>query len=330
MVKGKENMDWLKVTVCTASDAIDLVCDSLRDIGIDGFEIEDEAEFEDFLENNKKYWDYVDEELAESKRGETKVIFYIPNTPDAADVIKSAEQKMLELKSKAADIDLGKLQISCVGLNEEDWANNWKKYFKPTKIGDKILICPQWCECDNDDGRIVFTVNPGMTFGTGTHASTRMCIAELEKIVTPETTLLDAGCGSGILSIISLMLGAKSASAVDIDENCIHVAYENAEMNGIDKSRYNVYSGDITNDKPLFDKLQRGGGYDIIVANIVADVIISLLPTVKKLIAKGGTFVCSGIIAERLEDVKNAMNKENIQILRICEESGWAAIVCKF
>ena len=321
-------MEWLRVTVYTTSFGIDAVCDTLMSEGISGFEIEDEDEFNEFLETNTKYWDYVDDELIESKKGETKVKFYIENNESASEVMLRVKDALRTLKSQDTEEELGRLVTETDGLNEEDWANNWKQYFKPIEVGERILIQPEWCPLEGSTDRLVFTVNPGMTFGTGTHTSTKLCICELEKYVDHKTVLLDAGCGSGILSVIALMLGAEKADAVDIDENCIHVAYENADRNGVDKSRYCVYAGDVTSDKALFDKLSENK-YDVIVANIVADVIISLLPTVKKLIKEGGVFICSGIIAERLEDVKTAMEKENIAIFNINEQDGWASVTCK-
>ena len=322
-------MEWLCVTVYTTTFGQDSVMSCLEDIGISGFEIDDEQEFNEFLENNKKYWDYVDDELLNSKKGETRVKFYIENNESTADILSAVSLALKELKDSDSDGELGRLGFDTKGLNEEDWANNWKQYFKPIEVGEKILIQPEWSPLEGETDRIVFTVNPGMTFGTGTHTSTKLCICELEKYVDEKTTLLDAGCGSGILSIISLMLGAKSATAVDIDENCIHVAYENADRNSVDKSKYEVYAGDITGDRALFDKISEKK-YDVIVANIVADVIIALLPTVKKLIADDGVFICSGIIEERLCDVEDAFKKEDIAISCINKSDGWASVTAIF
>ena len=322
-------MDWIKATVYTSTAGIDVLCGMLADIGFCGVEIEDENDFNEFLENNSKYWDYVDESLAEQKKGETKVIFYIENNEQLSDNVSRVRNVLESLKASDIKEEYGRLEMETDGINEEDWANNWKKYFKPIEVGQKILIQPQWCPYDKTTSRTVFTVNPGMAFGTGTHASTKLCICELEKVVDSDTVLLDAGCGSGILSVISLMLGAREATAVDIDENCVHVAYENARMNSVDTANYRVYSGDITKDVELFNKIS-DKKYNVIVANIVADVIISLLPTVKKLIDKNGTFICSGIIKERLDDVKTAMNNNSVKISDVTEQDGWAAIVCKF
>ena len=322
-------MEWIRVSVYTSTFGIDAVCDLLMEEGISGFEIEDENEFNEFLENNTKYWDYVDEDLVESMKGETKVKFYIEDNVQAPEVLGRISDALKDLKNRDTENELGRLSLDTDGIREEDWANNWKEFFKPVEVGEKILIQPDWSPLDGETDRIVFTVNPGMTFGTGTHTSTKLCICELEKYVTEDTNLLDAGCGSGILSVIALMLGAKSAKAVDIDENCIHVAYENADRNGVDRAKYEVFAGDVTNDEELFDILSQTK-YQVIVANIVADVIIALLPTVKKLIAEDGIFICSGIIKERLDDVLSAMKMQSIDVVGIRELDGWAAVTCKF
>lgn len=319
-------MEWIKVAICTTNEGIDTICDKLYDIGFMNTQIEDELEFTEFLEDNKKYWDYVDDELIESKKGETKVIIYIENNDTAHDQINLIKTMLEPLKGNQT---LGSLNIETDGINEEDWANNWKAFFKPIPVGEKILIQPEWEKYQGETDRIVFTVNPGLTFGTGTHNSTKLCIAELEKIITPNTNMIDIGCGSGILSIISLLLGAKNAVALDIDPNSVHVAYENAQMNNVDTNLYHVYSGDILTDKQLIDKIS-DKKYDVVVANIVADVIIALLPTVKDIIAKGGKFVCSGIINERLPDVTGAMNKQNITINHTVTDGEWSAVVCDF
>lgn len=319
-------MEWIKVTIYTTNEGIDTICDKLYDIGFCNTQIEDESEFNEFLEDNKKYWDYVDDELIESKKGETRVIIYIESNESAPDQINLVKSTIEPLKSNSA---FGSLNIETDGINEEDWANNWKAFFKPLEIGEKILIQPEWEKFDGETDRIVFTVNPGLTFGTGTHNSTKLCIAELEKIIDENTNMIDIGCGSGILSIISLLLGAKDAVALDIDPNSVHVAYENAKMNNVDKYIYHVYSGDILTDNELIAKIS-DKKYDVVVANIVADVIIALLPTVKNIISENGKFVCSGIINERLADVTDAMKKQNIKINHTVTDGEWSAVVCDF
>ena len=322
-------MEWIIFKIFTSNEGIEAVCNMLYELGITGTEIEDEQEFKEFLEENKKYWDYVDDELLKEKSGETKVKIYIENNSEAKNTIARILAELEKLKLADTKKQWGRLETETEGINEEDWANNWKEFFKPTKIGKRVLIQPEWEKFEGETNRTIFTVNPGMTFGTGTHHTTKLCIEEIENAVDEEKTVLDIGCGSGILSIISLLLGAKEAYALDIDPACEHVAYENADLNNIDKSKYHVYSGDILSDKELFEKLNVRK-YDVIVANIVADVIIALLPTVKKLIKGGGVFICSGIIEERIADVEKAFAENNMEIATLKRSGEWAAIKCDF
>lgn len=322
-------MEWIVVSVCTTGSGVEFVCDALSEIGIDGFEIEDEKEFLNFLEENRKYWDYVDDDLLKEKHKETRVKVYLENNSSLSENLAAIKNVLQILKTRDNKNEWGTLKIETDGINEEDWANNWKKYFHPLKIGKKILIQPEWEQDENDPEMTVFTVNPGVTFGTGSHFTTKMCIEFLEDSITDDSELLDIGCGSGILSVIGLLLGAKNAVAIDIDPASEHVAKENALRNGVDLSNYEILTGDILTDKDLQCKISEKK-YNCIVANIVADVIIALLPTVKNLIAKNGVFICSGIIDDRLNDVKLAMDKENITYNEIHEDGGWAAIRCFF
>ena len=322
-------VEWIKLSIFTTSEGIDAVCSALYDIGMGDVQIEDELEFEKFLEQNKKYWGYVDDELINQKKGETKVIIYLKNDENLSDNLNSVHNALFSLKSTDKENVLGRLETETDGLNEEDWANNWKAYFKPIEVGSKILIQPEWETYSEKTDRIVFTVNPGLTFGTGTHNSTKLCIAELEKVIDSTTDMIDIGCGSGILSIISLLLGASEATAVDIDPNAVHVAYENAKMNNVDKSKYHVFAGDVLTDTALKEKILNRK-YKVVVANIVADVIIALLPTVKQITQEGGVFICSGIINERLDDVLSAMESHKIKVNHTCTDGEWSSVTCDF
>ncbi len=322
-------MEWIKLCIYTSTQGIDAVCDKLYDLSYTGVQIEDENEFNEFLENNQKYWDYVDKELVESMRGETKIIFYIESDENLNDRVQAVRQMLESLKTKHEDGEFGRLELEIDKVNSEDWANNWKKYFKPIEVGKKILIQPEWEPYIGETDRIIFKVNPGLTFGTGTHNSTKLCICELEKYITETKNVLDIGCGSGILSIIALMLGATDAVALDIDPNSVHTAYDNARMNNVDINNYKVYSGDILTDKELI-KTVGNTKYKVIVANIVADVIIALLPVVKQLIDENGVFICSGIIHERLPDVTSAMKEQGISISDINKDGEWASVTCIF
>ena len=319
-------MQWIKASVYTTSEGIESVCGRVYALGITGVEIEDFNDFTDFLENNKQYWDYVDDELIEQKKGGTKVIFYLADNEYLAENIANVKGMLAFLKSFDADGNFGELTLETESVCEEDWANNWKKYFKVLEIGEKITICPIWENAPETD-RIVFKINPGMSFGTGTHHSTKMCIEELEKIIKSGDEVLDIGCGSGILSIVSLLLGAKDATALDIDPNCVHIAYENAGLNGIYEDKYTVLSGNVLSDDALFEKISHKK-YDVVEANIIADVIIALAPKAKQLVKDGGTFITSGIIINRADEVENELEKY-FKIEKIKQSGEWISIVCK-
>lgn len=319
-------MDWIKVSIVTTNEGIDPVSSVLNDLGYDGLEIADKDDFKEFLENNRKYWDYVDEELERLKEEDTKITVYADGGADGVSELKVIEKAIKKLKENDINNSFGSLKIITESVKDEDWSENWKQYFKPLEIGEKILIQPEWQPLESETDRIIFKVNPGMTFGTGSHDSTRFCIEEIEKNIHEGDTVLDLGCGSGILSVIALLLGASDACAVDIDENSETVAYSNLEMNGLDKSNYHVYIGDIIEDSGLRDRFAE---YDIVVANIVADVIIALSPYVCGFMKKDGVFICSGIINERAEEVKSALEKAGLKIVEAKQSDEWTAYTCK-
>jgi ribosomal protein L11 methyltransferase len=321
-------MDWLQVTIFTTSQGIEPVSGRLYQLGITGIEIEDEIEFNEFLENNKQYWDYVDEELREKMKGETRIKAYISDNASGNEMLLAIKDSMNILKQLDEDNIFGRLETSLASISEQDWAENWKKYFKPIKIGKKILIKPEWEPLPDDtEGRILFNIEPGMVFGTGTHESTQLCIEASERYVKQGDKVLDLGCGSGILSIIALLLGADSAVAVDIDPNAVNIAYTNAAMNGINKNKYTVLAGNVVTDNKI--KKQIGSDYDVVFANIVADVIIALAEVVPIQLKKGGVLIASGIIDERKYDVINALQESGFKIVEINEDKGWIGLVCR-
>jgi ribosomal protein L11 methyltransferase len=321
-------MDWLQVTIFTTSQGIEPVSGRLYQLGITGIEIEDENEFNEFLENNKQYWDYVDDELREKMQGETRIKVYVSDNVSGNEMLIAIKDSMNALKLLDDENAFGRLETSLENISEQDWAENWKKYFKPIKIGKKILIKPEWEELPQDtEGRIIFNIEPGMVFGTGTHESTQLCIEASERYINNGDKVLDLGCGSGILSIIAILLGAESAVAVDIDPNAMHIAYANAEMNSINKSKYTVLAGNVISDDNI--KQQIGSGYDVVFANIVADVIIALASIVPNQLEKDGILIASGIITERKLDVIYALESSGFNIVEINEDKGWIGLVCK-
>lgn len=321
-------MEWIKVIIYTTSEGIEPLTGVLYQIGVTGFEIEDEADFYEFLENNHQYWDYVDEELKREKHKETCVNVYVSDNATGRETLVDIKNEVALLKKRDKNNEFGRLEIALDNISEEDWANNWKSFFHPIEVGSKILIKPEWEDLAEATDRIVFNVNPGMSFGSGTHHTTQLCIEQLEKYITGDTYMLDLGCGSGILSIIGLMLGAKEAAAVDIDPNAVGIAYDNAKRNGIGKEFYHVYSGDVTSDSELIGKLSECK-YDVIAANIVADVIIAVTPCVKSLIDENGIFIASGIIEERVEDVKAVLSDNLFEIIDVQQRADWVCIVSK-
>ncbi len=321
-------MDWTKVTVYTTTDGIEPVSGRLMHLGITGLVIEDESEFNDFLEETKGSWDYVDEELVRAMSGETRVIAYVSDDSSGRELLLAIKSSMDELKAMNEDNIYGRLEIEVEGTKTEDWANAWKKYFHTMEIGEKILVKPQWEEISEPTDRIVFNINPGMSFGTGSHETTQLCLSQLEKYVTPDCRMLDLGCGSGILSVVSLLLGAKEAVAVDIDPNCIDTAYENSDMNNISRDRYTVISGNVVTDPDVKEVISQHK-YEVVAANIVADVIIGLAPSAKEYKSDGGVFITSGIIDGRQDEVKAALIKEGFEIVDMERRKDWWSIVCK-
>ncbi len=321
-------MDWIKVTVYTTNEGIEPVSGRLMQLGITGLVIEDESEFNDFLEETKDTWDYVDEDLVEKMSGETRVIAYVSDDVSGRELLAAIKSSMAELAQINADNIYGRLETEIEGTRTEDWANAWKQYFHTMEIGEKILVKPQWEELDTPTDRVVFNINPGMSFGTGSHETTQLCLTQLEKYVTSGCRMLDLGCGSGILSVVSLLLGAESAVAVDIDPNCIDTAYENSDMNNIDRSRYTVISGNVLTDPDVKAVISQNK-YEVVAANIVADVIIGLAPAARLYMKEGGVFITSGIIDGRQEEVKSALISEGFTVIDMERRKDWWSIVCK-
>lgn len=318
-------MDWLEVTIYTTAEGIESVCGNLYQLGITGLQIEDEADFKEFLESNHQYWDYVDDELLKEKAKETCVKAYVSDNASGNEMLLSIKQAMNALRLYDKDGLFGRLELEIGNLSEEDWANNWKKFFHPMEVGKKILIKPEWEELTEPTDRLVFNINPGMTFGTGSHYTTQLCMEEMEDYIDNTKDVLDLGCGSGILSVTALILGAKSALAVDIDSNCIDIAYANAKRNNVNTANYEVISGDVISDEKMKAYIKQKK-YPVVLANIVADVIIGITPFVKECMTDDGVFIASGIIEDRVDDVKAVLSENGFEIKKISKRKDWVAI----
>lgn len=312
-----EDVKWLEVTLDTTEAELDALCARLTGNGVTGLAIEDEEDFKTFLEQNHQYWDYVDDGLLARMKGVCRVKFYITDDADG--------RKQLE--GWLAGIDQ---PYSLASLGDNDWAHSWQKYYKPMPVGERLYIVPEWERGEPvPAGKAPLYLNPGLTFGTGNHASTRLCLEWTEQSVKEGAKVLDLGCGSGILSIASLLLGATSAIGVDIDPKAVDVAYENAGLNGIGRDKYTVLAGDILSDASLKTRLAEQK-YDVVLANIVADVIIPLSAHVEELLAPGGVFLCSGIIDTRCEEVRAALEKNGLTVFGRKDRDGWVAYAARF
>ena len=317
-------MEWLELKIDTSPSGLDAVTELLEQQGVTGVMIDDEADFKEFLEHNRQYWDYVDEALLQEKTGVSRVTFYLERNEAALHTIAQVRIAMSELKK--ARPECGPLLLTIDNVADADWENNWKRFYKPMEIGERLLVVPQWEEA-RDDGRVKLVLNPGLTFGTGSHATTRLCLQALDKYIRGGEKILDLGCGSGILSIAALVLGAGEAFACDIDEKCVDVAYENAALNGVGKDRYTVRWGDVLTDKAL--QAEFGGGYDMVVANIVADVIMGLSGKVRPFLKEGGLFLCSGIIDDRAEEVFTRLRADGWTVIEQHDSEGWYSFLCR-
>lgn len=303
-------MSWLEVQVKTTQEAVDAVSNILYEAGAGGVVIKDAISESDICK-----WDYIN--LKDIPQDNTAIVIgYLPESPDLPDKISVIKSNLKGLKEY---IDAGDVSVTLNEVNEEDWANSWKKYYKPIKICGRIVVKPQWEEYAKGPDDIVIELDPGMAFGTGTHETTVMCIKMLNEYVKSEMSVIDVGCGSGILSIVSAKLGAKEVLALDIDDVAVNVAKENVAKNGVD-DKIRVEKSDGISSADI--------SADIIVANIIADIIIKIIPDVKDKLKPEGVFIASGIIKEREEDVKNKLEMNGFDIKSVMYKGEWVALSC--
>ena len=297
-------MRYIEVIIDTPAEEIDRRCEEMSAMGVGGFVIENEADFQDFLENNHQYWDYVDDELEQKFSGVSRIKCYLTDDEEGGRALRAIRKAY------------GDVSVSMV--EDSDWENNWREYYKPIEVGEKLVVVPEW-EPIPEDGRIALRLDPGLIFGTGSHATTRMCLAALERYVNADTRVLDLGCGSGILGIGALVLGAKSCLGCDIDPKAPDVVLSNAALNGIGSDRLSACAGDVITDASL--RRGFGTGYDLVLANIVSDVIIPLSAHVPGFLAPEGVFITSGIIEGRQDEVRAAIERAGLRVIEHrCEE----------
>ena len=305
-------MRYIEVIVNTPSKDIDGRCEEMTAMGVGGFVIENEEDFKDFLEHNHAYWDYVDQDLEQKYAGVSRIKCYLTDDEEGQKCLR-------QIRATYGDIQISYVQDS-------DWENNWREYYKPIQLGEKLVVVPEWEEIPAD-GRVPLRLDPGLIFGTGSHATTRLCLAAMEPFINADTKVLDLGCGSGILGIGALVLGAKSCLGCDIDPKAPDVVRSNAALNGIGPDRLNACAGDILSDASL--RRSFGSGYDLVLSNIVSDVIIPLSRYVHDFLAPGGTWISSGIIEGRQDEVRAAIEQAGFTILEHRCEEEWHCFVAK-
>lgn len=305
-------MRYIEVSIDTPEQKIDARCEQLAALGAEGFVIENEADFQNFLENNRQYWDYVDVELEQSYKGVSRIKCYL--TDDEA-----GEAVLARIKAAYPEA------VSAYTA-DEDWENSWRDCYEQIEIGEKLVVVPEWMDAP-DNGRIALRLDPGIAFGTGSHPTTKLCLAALESYAAPGVRALDLGCGSGILGIGALLLGAESNTGCDVDPMAPEAAMANAALNGIGEDKMRVYAGDILKDASLRRTL--GGGYQLVLANIVADVIIALAAYARSFMAQDGVFICSGIIDDRADEVRAALERNGFTVVAHTSEEEWHCYVCR-
>ena len=320
-------MDWTEVDIYTSTEGIDALTGVLMGVGINGFAIKDSADFDEFLNNKTINWDYIDDDLMGLKNCETAVTVYLPENAQGLEMLSMIKTELAALKARDSDGSFGRLEYELKNVREEDWANNWKQYFKPMSIGDNLLIKPSWEQIPEGCDKKILEIDPGSSFGTGQHNTTRLCLELIEKHISEGDKVLDLGCGSGILSIGAVLLGAESACAVDIDENSVRIAAENAEKNHIPPEKYSAFAGNIIEDEELKSKL--GSGYDLVCANIVADVLIAMSGSFRGFVKDDGLLIISGIINGRKDEVLDTISNCGFRLLGINESEEWVAAAFK-
>ena len=316
-------MQWLELTIGTLSGSIDAAAAALSTGGFDDLVIEDQQEFETFLDQNKAYWDYIDEEFQNKLQGLSCIKLYLEKDDTAG--MERLKALLEEMKFQGG---FGSLKLTVKPLADVNWEESWKDNYPPQQIGSRLVVLPCWLADTDTQGRLPVILDPGLTFGTGAHPSTQMVMEAMEQLLKPGGTCLDLGSGSGILSIAALRLGASSAVGVDIDPKAEDIARENAAYNGFAAPQFTACTGNVTADRRLMERL-RQQQYDLVLVNIVADVIIGLAPVLPALLSKESTLICSGILDSRLQEVLAALHASGLTVTATYAREDWRCVTAK-
>ena len=320
-------MDYLELTVETASAGIELVANALTSGGFDSLVVEDQAEYETFLEDNRAYWDYIDEEFQEKLQGLSRIKLYLEVDGTEKKQLEKLQKLLASLRKRFPDRNLGSLELKQTLLPETNWEESWKDNYPVQPVGKNLIVVPCW-NAEDTRGRLPVILDPGLTFGTGAHPSTQMVMEFLEEQITPDSRVIDLGSGSGILSITALRLGAKSAVGVDIDPKAEDIARENAAYNHFGPECFTAFTGNVTEDRQLMEQLS-AEPYDLVLVNIVADVIIGLSPVLKHFVKPGGRILCSGILDVRETDVISALEAAGLEIVERKAREDWRSLMAR-
>ena len=317
--------NFYQVDIYTSSEAIDGITGALQDYGVTGFIIKDGADFEDFLADKNANWDYVDDSLMALKNAEPCITVYVHENAQGRETLEAIRALVEGYMAKNSDGFYGNIRLELANVKEEDWANNWKQYYKPFRVGKSLVIKPSWEQVEPKAGDKILEIDPASTFGTGQHHTTKMVMETLETVIKGGERVLDLGCGSGILSIAALLLGANDVTICDIFENAVKTASENIEKNHFIAEKYRAFCGDIISNSALRGEI--GGGFNVICANIVADVIIGMSGLFADFLAEGGVLIVSGIIDERLDEVLEALSENGWKKVSALNEEGWNCVL---
>ena len=317
-------MKYTKISLKTTTEAVDLISNLFDELGLEGIQIEDNIPLSE--EDKKAMYIDILPELPEDDGTAVVSSYFEPDAFDVDDLVEKIQEGLEEI---AVFTNIGEGTIQIGDTDDKDWINNWKEYFKPFRVADDIIIKPTWETLEETNSNdIIIEIDPGTAFGTGSQETTKLCIQGLRKYITPTTELLDVGCGSGILSIIGLKLGAKHAIGTDIDPNALTATLENIEVNHITGEQFEVLAGNIIEDTSLQEKIGMKK-YDIVVANILADVIIPLSGMIQQHMKEDGVFISSGIIDMKKEEVKEALLANGFEIIETIEMGDWVSFVSK-
>lgn len=322
-------MDWLEISINTTQEGLEIVAGALDALGIAQVALEQSVQgiARDLAEIAPR-WDFADAASLAAPGGPA-VKAYLAKSAENEALAEEIKSRMAELSRMGLGVDLGTLAVRVTVVQDEDWANAWKQYYKPMPVGNRLLIKPSWEQIKDAGGRLVLELDPGQAFGSGAHETTRMCLELLEETVTPGSRLLDLGCGSGILAAGGLLLGAEKAVLVDVDALAESAVRGNMARNGLN-GRYHYFQGDILSDDNLLAALAARGPYDVITANIVAGVILPLTPRVVPLIKPGGAYIVSGIIAERESEIRQALAAAGFLVEQVSREGEWRALLSRY